>query len=364
MAKKKKSTGARKTLIALCVVLGIILVALVAGTVYAEFLLGKVNYIDPDATVPTLSQEEIDALYQPDETEFVEETEEAGTETVETEPVETEPVEIAPEETEPEFTLPTIEVNSDNVKTFLLVGKDTGSYRGTSGVARTDSMLLCSFNKEKGTITLLSFIRDLYVTIPGYQKNRINAAYSLGGLPLLQKTIETNFGIPIDGTVVIDFGNFKSLIDYVGGIDVELNSKEVAYINNYCLNKAKVGMNTLDGQQALHYARFRGTASGDLERTNRQRIVLSHMVNKYKNLGKAELLGVMDDVLPLVSTDMSKSDILGHFLNFFPMLADAELVSARIPVDGGYYLTKIDGMSVVVARKQQTQEAIAEIFGN
>ena len=68
MAKKKnKSTGTRKTLIVLCVVLGIILAALVAGTVYAEYLLGKVNYIDPNATAPTLSQEEIDALYQPDE---------------------------------------------------------------------------------------------------------------------------------------------------------------------------------------------------------------------------------------------------------------------------------------------------------
>jgi len=65
---KKKSTGARKVLITLCVVLGIILAVLVAGTVYAEFLLGKVNYIDPDATTPTLSQEQIDELYRPDET--------------------------------------------------------------------------------------------------------------------------------------------------------------------------------------------------------------------------------------------------------------------------------------------------------
>ena len=70
----------------------------------------------------------------------------------------------------------------------------------------------------------------------------------------------------------------------------------------------------------------------------------------------------MDDVLPMVTTDMSKEDILGHFLTFFPMLAEAEIVSTRIPVDGGYYLAMKEGMSVVVARKQETKEAIEAIF--
>ena len=150
--KKKKSTGARKTLIVLCVVLGIILAALVAGTVYAEFLLGKVNYIDADAVAPTLSQEQIDELYRPDETEAVEETEAVGGENEATEPVE-----VAPEETEPEFTLPVIQVNSDNIKTFLLIGADVGGgNRSANRIPRTDSIMLCVFNKNQKQITLLS----------------------------------------------------------------------------------------------------------------------------------------------------------------------------------------------------------------
>ena len=181
MAKKKnKSTGVRKTLIVLCVVLGIILAALIAGTIYAEFLLGKVNYIDSDAAAPTLSQEQIDELYKPDETEAVEATEAPAVENVE----------VVPEETEPEFTLPTLQVNSDNIKTFLLVGSDDGGYRSKSSTPRTDSMILCVFNKNQKKITLLSLSRDLYVKIPGYKDNRINVAYSLGGTELLAKVID------------------------------------------------------------------------------------------------------------------------------------------------------------------------------
>jgi len=354
---KKKSTGARKVLITLCVVLGIILAVLVAGTVYAEFLLGKVNYIDPDATTPTLSQEQIDELYRPDETEAVEATEAGSDEENETEPVVTEP-----EETEPEFTLPVIQVNPDNIKTFLLVGSDDGGYRGTSKTPRTDSMILCIFNKEQKKITLLSLSRDLYVKIPGYKDNRINAAYSLGGTALLKSTIEKNYGITVDGAAIIDFGNFEKLINYVGGIDVELTSKEANYINYSLGTKMKEGAYTLDGIQALLYSRFRGSGAGEIDRTGRQRFVLSQLVEKYKNLSKAELLGVMDDVLPMITTDMSKEDILGHFLNFFPMLAEAEIVSTRIPIDGGYYLAMRDGMSVIVARKQETKEVIDSIF--
>lgn len=350
MAKKKnKSTRTRKTLITLCVVLGIILAILIAGTIYAEFLLGKVNYIDPNATAPTLTQEQIDELYKPDETEA------PGDEA-------SEPVEEIPEETEPEFTLPVIQVNEDNIKTFLLIGADTGDYRGSGGTSRTDSIILAIFNKSQNQITLLSLSRDLYVKIPGYKDNRINTAYSLGGVELMKKTIEKNYGIVVNGSAVIDFGNFADLINYVGGIEVELSKKEAEYLSKYGEGPAKEGYNVLGGFGALTYARFRGDGAGEIDRTGRQRYVLSQMINKYKNLSKAELLGVLDDVLPLITTDMSKEEILGHFLNFFPMLAGSELVSTRIPVDGGYYLAMKEGMSVVVARKQQTQEVIESIF--
>ena len=352
--KKKKTTAARKTLIVLCVVLGIILAALVAGTVYAEYLLGKVNYVDSEATTPTLSQEEIDALYQPDEDwEEGEETEPEEVEFFETEPDEA-------EEAGSEETLPVFKTTSDNIKTFLLIGADDSE---ENGVSRTDSIILCTFNKTKKTITLTSFMRDIYVDIPGYKKNRINVPYSLGGLSLLHKTLEKNFGVVPDGTVIINFNNFVNLIDYVGGIEIELTSQEAKYIRQQYSGADTVeGVNLLNGWEALFYSRYRRSGGGDLDRTNRQRIVLSTLLHKYKNLSKAELLGVMDDVLPMVTTDMSKEDILGYFLSFFPMLAEAELVSTRIPVDNGYYLAKREGMSVVVADMAKNRKHLQSIL--
>ena len=70
----------------------------------------------------------------------------------------------------------------------------------------------------------------------------------------------------------------------------------------------------------------------------------------------------MDDVLPMVTTDMSKEDILGYFLSFFPMLAEAELVSSRIPVDDGYYLAMREGMSVVVVDFAKNRKHLQSIL--
>jgi len=272
-------------------------------------------------------------------------------------------MEEIPEESVVHETVPPIRASSENIKTFLLIGADDSE---PNGISRTDSIILCTFNKTNKTITLTSFMRDIYVNIPGYKKNRINVPYTLGGLPLLKKTLEANFDVVPDGTVIINFNNFINLIDYVGGIEVELTKKESDYINlQYSGGDTKVGVNLLDGWEALFFSRYRGSGAGDLDRTNRQRIVLSTLLNKYKTLGKAELLGVMDDVLPMVTTDMSKEDILGHFLTFFPMLAEAELVSMRIPLDNAYYLAKREGMSVVVidsADMVKNKKALAEVL--
>lgn len=328
MAKKKNNrTALRSTLIALSIVLGIILAVLIGGTVYADYLLGKVNYVDKDVTAPTYSQEEVDQLLQ------------------EEEPVD--PEFTGPNLSEEEVVLetaPTMVETSDNVVTILLLGVD----RRKNEAARTDSIILCTLNKTQNTITLTSMMRDMYVRIPGYRSNRINVPYVLGGTSLLRKTMEYNFGIEVDGCVEVDFTHFQDLIDLLGGIEIELSSAEANYITKETGKRVQSGVQLLTGEQALFFSRFRGTASGDLARTNRQRIVLSTLLREYKSKSMTELLGLLDDILPMVTTDLSQNDILGYFKDFFPMLASAEIVSKRIPVDDTYYLAMIDGMSVVV----------------
>lgn len=113
-----------------------------------------------------------------------------------------------------------IATSVDGVVNVLLVGQDT---RNPEQRARSDSMIVLSVNKNTNQLTMVSLMRDLYVKIPGYSDNKLNAAYAFGGFELLDETIATNFGIAIDYNVEINFNGFKDIIDTVDGIDVELN---------------------------------------------------------------------------------------------------------------------------------------------
>ena len=344
MAKKKNNRAAlRRTLITLSIVLGLILAAMVAGTVYAEYLLGKMNYVDKQETMQTLSQEEIDAILN------------------ETEPMDEEFTgPVLNEEDVVLETAPAMEEVSENVVTILLLGVD----RRKNETARTDAIILCTLNKTQKTITLTSLLRDMYIRIPGYKSNRINAAYPLGGTSLLRETLEYNFGIQVDGCVEVDFAHFESLIDLLGGIELELTSAEANYITKETGKRVKSGVQLLTGEQALWYSRFRGTAAGDLARTGRQRVVLTTLLNEYKNKSLTELIGLLDDILPMVTTDLTQSEILSYATDFFPMLASAEIQSKRIPLEGTYKGAMINGMSVftfdVLPNAQELQNIMSE----
>ena len=111
------------------------------------------------------------------------------------------------------------EAATSNIKSILLIGQDK---REGESRQRSDSMILATLDKDQGTVSLTSFMRDLYVAIPGYSTTRINAAYAYGGMDLLDQTLEENFGVKIDGNVEVDFEVFQVLVDKVGGIDLEL----------------------------------------------------------------------------------------------------------------------------------------------
>lgn len=343
MGKKKKNT-VRRSLTTASIFLGIVLAILLGLTLYAEYLLSKVNYVDPDATAPTLSQEQVEAVEQETEIADMEFTGETRD----------------PDEVESlQETAPKVEVNSEHVVNILLIGADYQS----GDIARSDSMILCTFNKYSNTITLTSFMRDMYVKIPGYKSNRINASYSLGGMKKLNETLNHNFGVTTDGTVEIDFANFEKLIDLLGGIELDLSYKEADFINfKTGKNVLKTGVQTLTGEQALWYSRFRGDAGGDFRRTSRQRIVLSILLERYKNLSLTELIGMMDDILPMVTTNLTKDEILTYVKDLFPMLAGAKIVTQQIPAEGTYEQSKINGMAVLVTNFKKNSKILADTF--
>ena len=335
----------RAFMVILCVVLGLVLTAMIAGTVYANYLLNLMNRTD-DGPQETLSQEQIENLLN-------EET-------------------VAPDENA--TVLDENDVNwgddnsnlietSENVVNILLIGQDA---RPGEPRSRSDTMMMVTFNKEQKTITMTSFLRDLYVQIPGYADNKLNVPYLLGGMELLNDTLEQNFGVQVDGNVELSFDSFAEVIDLLGGLDMELREDEADYIN-MDLNRYELegGMQHLDGEQALIYARIRKLdPDGDFSRTNRQRKVISTLIEKFRNTKLTTLMGLLDDVLPMITTDMSNSEILDLAKDLFPMLADCTIVSQRVPADGSYYLAMINQQSCIVADMDAARELLAQTMGD
>lgn len=328
--RKKKTDGKRVVLIILCVFLALVLLALIGIAVIQHYL----GLINRDVDNSTMSNEEYE--------QWLEEQTEVATGTA---------PEIAPEEVTWEDQY--IE-QGDHVINILLIGQDR---REGEGRQRSDAMILCTVNTDTKTLTMTSFMRDLYVQIPGYSPNKMNACYQIGGMNLLDSCLETNFGVTVDGNLEVDFSGFMNVVDMMGGVDLELNQAEADYLNrrgNWDVNNSsagtwnlKAGMNHLTGEQALAYSRIRYVGNGDFERTERQRKVLTAMVEQSRDLSIPQLNGLLQAALPLLTTDLSNQEILGYAASVFKILPELKINTQRIPADGTWEYAVINNLDVV-----------------
>lgn len=240
------------------------------------------------------------------------------------------------------------------VVNILLIGEEAMS----DDVGRSDSMMVATLNTVEKSIKLTSFMRDMYVTIPGYANNKLNAAYHNGGGVLLAETIEQNFGIEIDGYVRVDFNAFEDIVNKLKGVDIELTSDEAHYLNttNYISNPAyrnvTAGWNTLNGNQALGYCRvrYKSASNGeanDFGRTYRQRTVLKAIFDKYKSQNVVSMISIATDLLSYVTTNLSKADIISY-ITTFASFGTMELETFRVPLDNTYSGEKVNGKAVLV----------------
>ena len=260
-------------------------------------------------------------------------------------------------------------MKDSDIKNILLIGND--SRPGDTGSARSDSMILCSINKKTNEITLVSFMRDMYVPIPGYSDNRINAAYTFGGSSLLKETIEHDFGIQIDNRVEINFEGFIKAMTAVGNINIELNKDEVEYLNRMgnAMNaeeglpdsewNLKEGMNSLTPEQALAYARTRYVGRSDFERTERQRKVITEAFKNINKLPLSEQVDFVNSILPYIATDMTDMEILGYV--YYVATEGVNMGdSHRVPEDRAYKNETINKMMVLVPDLQKNSELLKE----
>lgn len=348
MNRNKKSGGwKRGTLIALCAVLALVLIAMIFVTVYWK---QKLDLINPalDTTLSSSEVHEILTQTDPTDPEFTGPYISGGD------------IEWGNEE-------PVVIPTGENIINILLIGQDRREYQGRQ---RSDAMILCTINKSARTMTLTSFLRDMYVQIPGYTPRKINDSYSLGGMKLLDATLEKNFGIQVDGNVEVDFDGFMDVLDLLGGVDIELTKEEADYLNRsgnweveaYEKWDLKEGMNHLTGSQALAYSRIRKIGM-DFERSERQRKVLTALFEKIQDKSLLELNALLDQVLPLITTDLNNSQITNYVLEMAPLLLDMQVVTQRVPADDTWYFAWVDGMDVIVVNFEKNRQLLSQTIG-
>lgn len=267
-------------------------------------------------------------------------------------PIETnEPTQVIP--VEPTSTPSPKLVKPEGQVNILLLGSDWRSGNGF----RTDVILLISLNTKTGSVTLVSFPRDLYVEIPGIGMERINAAQEYGGFALTKATFMANFGIDIDYYMITNFAGFTNIVDTLGGITV-FASRSLSdvcalpqAVDGYCY--VPYGNNFMDGQTALWYVRSRHSTS-DFDRTRRAQEVIIAIFEKsmglnalsrgpelyglFQNSVDTDInLGTVLDLLPLAGKIYSDPSLIRRFA-----ISSSEVYNYVVPATGAMVLVPDD----------------------
>ena len=195
----------------------------------------------------------------------------------------------------------------DSVHNIALFGVDAEQ----GSVGRSDAMIILSIDKEYGKIKMTSLARDSLVPIEGHGEEKLTHAWAYGHAKLALKTINQAFGMNITDYVYINFDEFQDVIDYIGGVEVHVNSLELQTLN-YTPDENKkvpgIGMQRLNGRQALLYSRIR--SDSDTNRTARQREVLIAMYEQVRRQPITKLPETMKRVMRLCHTNLDSVAML------------------------------------------------------
>ncbi len=228
------------------------------------------------------------------------------------------------------------EKKDQDVLNILLLGRDARNPSVEYG--RTDTMIVLSYNKKTHDVKMVSLMRDTFIPIEGHDWNRINTAYAYGGIGLCINTVNDVFQLDIQDYVTIDFNGLVSVINAIGGVDVNLTPDEVVYYQEKgtLAKDAKAGINHLNGKQALAHARNRSLGS-DFERTRRQRDILQAVFNRVtSSMTLTEVTDLITSTLKMVSTNLSASNLLSLATDVMANRKDISITSGRVPFNGTY----------------------------
>ena len=316
-----------------------VIVLILILSIGAWFVADKLNRIDYTDSSDNLAGENVST-----EESIVEDTVDSAGEAGEEEEI----VLVTEEEMEAlgltEAKITDMDIFSDSdVFNVLLLGTDERK-QNFSANARADSIMILSIDKENKTMKLVSLQRGMGVPIlEGPYKGQydwITHCFRYGGAELVLKEVRECLRVDVNRYVRVNFDSFADIIDTVGGVDIELTSLEAQGLNGevrtnaYAKHKMYEGMNHLDGYDALQYSRLRYIDS-DWKRIERQRNVIQAVVHKARDLNLLELNDVANTILPMINTNLTKTEILDLVL-FAPNIIGGDIEQMSIPKKGTY----------------------------
>lgn len=226
-----------------------------------------------------------------------------------------------------------VEINEENIeinegveealkgyRTIALFGVDSRANQLEKGT-RSDCIMLAVIDENTKAVKLVSVYRDTYLQIGNRGLDKVTHAYAFGGAELSMSTLNTNLDLNITEFATVNFDSLADIVDAIGGVNMNIESAEIKYINSYIDETSRVvgkssshitktGNQKLDGVQAVSYARIRYTSGGDYKRTERMRDVLTAIVEKAKKMGVGELNKLAKTVLPKIYTNISPDEII------------------------------------------------------
>lgn len=306
-----ETAGKKKNAVASRVIISVLLAVLLVGnTVYTVYhsIVGSMNIVSDSST---LDYTDIESL---------------GSEDGQSE------IDSVPDE---------IVRSTEDIEIVLLLGCDMTAGRANE---RSDTIMLGIIDRTHQKIKLVSLLRDCYVAIPGYKNNKLNAAFAFDAAhdrvdpTLLRSTIAKNFGVETEKFVKINFEVFTDLVDALGGVTVEVDEHEADYMCNdrvyglFPRYSAGAGTYTMSGEEALNYVRMRRGQS-DFARTERQRKLISLLMQQASDLSYLELASVVKQVLPHITTNYSEGQLLGLAFEAVTLLS-YDIVQFTVPING------------------------------
>lgn len=230
------------------------------------------------------------------------------------------------------------DIEKDEIFNIALFGLDRRDSKDK--VSRSDAIMIATIDFQHKKVKLTSLMRDQAVHIEGHGLDKLNHAYAYGGEKLALQTINQNFGLDIRDYATVDFFMLAQLIDVVGGVTLNVREEELPPLNKNLREIDSTaeqiqhsGAIHLTGSQAVAYSRIRAVGDGDFERTERQRAVLSAMLNELRDISVWELPKLWVKVAPHVETSLEFGQLIKLGKQYISSTKDMQLEQVRFPIE-------------------------------